>query len=143
MRLRADPGREPGRVRLPAATRAESRRITKALGALGFVLPGTLAQRRTRCGNPGCKCHADPPQLHGPYWWWTRKVGAKTVTRLLTDEQAADYQDWFDNARRARQLLAELEALSLGVVDTDPRSARRPGGRKPAAAADSPRSAAP
>jgi hypothetical protein len=129
-------------VRVPQGARAESRRIAKALGALGFVLPGTLTRRRTRCGNAGCRCHADPPQLHGPYWWWTRKVGTKTVTRLLTDEQAADYQPWFDNARRARELLAELEALGLGVVEADPRSVRRPGGRKPAAPVDNPRSVA-
>ncbi len=142
MRQRGDPGREPGRVRTARGTSAESRRIAKALGALGFVLPGTLTQRRTRCGSPGCHCHAEPPQLHGPYWWWTRKVGTKTVTRLLTDEQAADYQPWFDNARRARELLAELEALSLQVVDDDPRSRRRPGGRRPAAVVDKQRSAA-
>lgn len=101
------------------------------MAKVGFVLPGTLSRRQTRCGRAGCHCHAEPPQLHGPYWWWTRKVRAKTVTRLLTDEQAADYQPWFDNARRLRSLIAELEALSLGIVEADPRSARRPGGRRP------------
>ena len=60
------------------------------------------------------------------------KVDTKTITRLLTDDQAADYQPWFANARRARELLGELETLSLGIVEADPRSARRPGGRKPA-----------
>jgi hypothetical protein len=127
-----DAAREPGPVRVDSDIRAQARRITGAIAKLGFVLPGTLSQRHTRCGNTGCHCHADPPQLHGPYWWWTRKVDAKTVTRLLTDEQAADYQPWFDNARQARQLLADLEALSLDVVQADPRSARKPGGRRPA-----------
>lgn len=114
--------------------RAEARRLGAAIAKVGFVLPGTLSQRRTRCGRPGCHCHDDPPQLHGPYWWWTRKVKAKTVTRLLTDDQVEDYRNWFDNAKRLRALVAELEALSLGVVENDPRSARRPGGRPPSAA---------
>jgi hypothetical protein len=68
---------------------------------------------------------ADPPRLHGPYWSWTRKVANKTVTRYLSDEQWADYQSWFDNARRLRALVAELEAVCLQVVEADPRSARR------------------
>jgi hypothetical protein len=25
--------------------------------------------------------------LHGPYWQWTRQVGGKTITRLVSDEQ--------------------------------------------------------
>jgi hypothetical protein len=133
MRRRVVDGtREPGRVPLDPTARAQARRITQAIAKLGFVLPGTLTQRRVRCGRAGCHCHADPPQLHGPYWWWTRKVDTKTITRLLTDDQAADYQPWFANARRARELLGELETLSLGIVEADPRSARRPGGRKPA-----------
>ena len=32
----------------------------------GFILPGTLTERMTRCGYTNC-CRADPPQLHGPY----------------------------------------------------------------------------
>jgi hypothetical protein len=52
---------------------------------------------------------------------------------MLTDEQAADYQEWFDNAKTLRTLTNELEALSLVIVEEDPRSKRRPGGRKPKA----------
>ena len=78
-----------------------------------------------RCGRPGCACHDDPPALHGPYYQWTRKVDGKTVGRWFNHAQADDYQPAFDNARRLRELIAELEALSLAVVDADPR-ARKP-----------------
>jgi hypothetical protein len=50
---------------------------------------------------------------------------------MLTDDQARDYQEWFDNAKTLRALTGELEALSLAIVEEDPRSVRRPGGRKP------------
>ena len=63
-------------------------KIAAAITALGPPLPGSLVERRTRCGNTGCRCHADPPQLHGPYLTWTRKVENKTVTRTLNPEQA-------------------------------------------------------
>ena len=92
-----------------------------ALAAAGFALPGTLADRMTRCGRPNCRCHADPPRLHGPYHQWTRKKDGKTATKILTDDQLADYQPWFDNHRRLRELLAELEDLSLEITENDPR----------------------
>ena len=120
-----DPGCEAHRVEPGAKEHKELERITKALSRLGFVLPGTLTERLARCGHENCRCHDDPPQLHGPYHQWTRKVDKKTVTRLLTDEQVADYGPWFDNEREARRLFAELEALSLSVIDADPRWQRR------------------
>jgi hypothetical protein len=92
-----------------------------ALAAAGLALPGTLADRMTRCGRPNCRCHADPPRLHGPYHQWTRKKDGKTATRILTDDQLADYQPWFDNHKRLRELIAELEALSLDIAESDPR----------------------
>ena len=92
-----------------------------ALAATGFALPGTLADRMTRCGRPNCRCHADPPRLHGPYHQWTRKKDGKTATRILTDDQLADYGPWFDNHHRLRELVAELEELSLAIAESDPR----------------------
>jgi len=103
------------------AQRPQAAAIAAAIAEIGFALPGTLTDRPMRCGHPSCRCHADPPALHGPYHQWTRKVAGKTVTRFLSDDQLADYSDWFDNQRRLRALLAELEALSLGIVEADPR----------------------
>lgn len=91
--------------------------ITAELAKLGFCLPGTLTVRRTRCSSPGCRCHAQPPTLHGPYYSWTRKIAGKTVTRMLTAEQAARYGPWFEHARRLRALTAQLEALSLRIAE--------------------------
>jgi hypothetical protein len=92
------------------------------MSAIGLALPGTLIERRVRCGKPRCACHADPPVLHGPYWQWTRKVAGKTITRLVPYEQVADYQQWIDNDRRLRELVAELEALTLAIADAGQRS---------------------
>lgn len=91
--------------------------IATRLAQVGFALPGTLLERRMRCGKRTCRCHGDPPQLHGPYQQWTRKLDGKTVTRRLTDEQVADYGPWFANAQQLRALLNELEALSLRIFE--------------------------
>ena len=95
--------------------------ITARLAAVTYALPGTVADRKTCCGYPGCRCHADPPQRHGPYHQWTRKKNGRTATRILTDEQLADYAPWFDNHKRLRELITELEALSLAIAENDPR----------------------
>jgi Family of unknown function (DUF6788) len=92
-------------------------RIAAELAGLGLALPGTLIQRSVRCGWAGCRCHADPPELHGPYWQWTRKRAGKTISRLVPDDQVADYRQWIDNHRRLRELVAELEDLTLTVAD--------------------------
>lgn len=80
-----------------------------------YALPGTLARRFMRCGKANCRCRGEPPVLHGPYLHWTRTVAGKTVTRTLTPQQAERYQPWFDNARRLRELLTQLEARSMKI----------------------------
>jgi len=99
----------------PSADQARTA-IAAALGQIGFSLPGSITIRHARCGKPRCACAADPPSLHGPCIQWTRTVRGKTVTRLLTPAQYQAYAPWFANARRLRELAAELEALSLAEM---------------------------
>jgi hypothetical protein len=103
----------------------EQARIAEALGEIGFVLPGSLTERRFSCTHGGCHCHKDPPVLHGPYLQWSRKVAGKTVSRTLSPDQVADYRPWFDNERRLRALVHQLEVLSLSIVEVDPRTPQR------------------
>jgi Family of unknown function (DUF6788) len=118
----------PETVRVAASHQAEAEKIAAELAAIassGMVLPGSMTQRRTRCGRRNCGCHADPPRLHGPYWQWTRKVAAKTICRWLSTDQHQDYQPWIDNNRRLRELLARLEALGAAALEADPRWERQ------------------
>jgi uncharacterized protein YjiS (DUF1127 family) len=64
---------------------------------------------------------AAPTRPHGPYHQWTRKRNGRTATRILSDELLADYGPWFDNHRRLRELITELEELSLAIAEADPR----------------------
>jgi hypothetical protein len=125
MREMRDPGCDNDTVSPTPAQQARAARIaaeiTARLADVAFALPGTLADRMTRCGHPGCRCRADPPRPHGPYHQWTRKKDGKTATRILTDDQLADYAPWFDNHRRLRELVTELEELSLAIAEADPR----------------------
>ena len=89
------------------------REILTEIASLGFCLPGSLSTRQMRCGKPSCRCKADPPQLHGPYTYWTRTIAGRTVAQLLSNEQLARYQPWIENDRRLHQLVKELEALAV------------------------------
>jgi hypothetical protein len=103
----------------PAQQEARGK-IAAQIAAVGFALPGTLTIRAYACGKPNCRCHADPPRLHGPYAEWTRKIDGKTVTRRLTQAELAAWQPLFDNAKKMRTLLAELQDLTLEIIEASP-----------------------
>ncbi len=105
-----------------AHTRDEraNRRLREELAAIDGILPGSVVERRMRCGKAGCRCRADPPELHGPYLQWTRRgPGGRTVTRYLSPEQVERYRPWFDNARRLREIVSELETMTLHLVERE------------------------
>lgn len=108
-----------------ARQRHAQARIASELAQIGFALPGSLVWRSSACGTATCRCHADPPALHGPYLSWTRAVAGKTVTRKITEDQQQNYQEWFDNARRLHQLVSELQALSVKAFDQAEGTSRR------------------
>ena len=105
------------RSRRPADEQ-RARRLHDELAAIAHVLPASVVERRMACGKASCRCHGDPPELHGPYLQWTRRgQDGRTVTRHLTPEQAERHRPWFDNARRLRSIVSELEHLSLRIVE--------------------------
>lgn len=118
-------------MRLTADQRRRQKRIATALARIDFALPGSIQTRHTRCGKPTCHCHSDPAARHGPYIVWTRKVNARTVTKVLTEDQLRDYRGWLDNARQLRQLVDKLHELTLQVIEADQQPTPRRRSRKP------------
>ena len=81
------------------------------LADVGFTCEGSLIERYTTCNNPNCRC-ADPEHRHGPYWQLSWKQAGKTISRLLSAEDAALYREWIANRRRLDQALEEMRDLS-------------------------------
>lgn len=109
-------------MRVDPDRRQEARQIATELAQIartGQVLPGSITERHTRCGHPGCACQADPPRRHGPYWQWTRKIANKTVGGYLSKEQASEYQRWIANDRRLRDLVSRLEQIGIEHLEAD------------------------
>ena len=104
----------------PATARTLDAIAADLAAAAGPALPGTLLVRSYACGKRRCRCRADPPLLHGPYAEWTRKIGGKTVTRRLTPAELAAWQPLFDNARKMRDLLRQIQQLTLAIIGDSP-----------------------
>jgi endogenous inhibitor of DNA gyrase (YacG/DUF329 family) len=118
------------------------RALTDQLREVGFIAAGTVVERFTVCASAGCRCHADPPQRHGPYFQHTRKVAGKTVTARLTAAQAERYREQIANRRRLEELVTAMHEIStqarqLPLAQPDPAKTADP--RHDSAAPDPPK----
>jgi uncharacterized iron-regulated protein len=80
-------------------------RLTARVAKLGLVLQGTITERtiiRENPREPGREKH------YGPYYQWTFKRAAKTVTINLTASQARIYQRAIDTHRKLEQITDEM-----------------------------------
>ena len=91
--------------------------LAAQIAEIGIVAAGSVTRRFTRCTSVGCRCNADPPILHGPYWQWTAKVNGKTVTKRLTEREAQLYQEWIGNDRRIRALLDQIRKVDAKAAE--------------------------
>lgn len=82
--------------------------LAAQIADIGYIASGTILSRHTKCGTKACRCHADPPRLHGPYWQLTKKQAGKTITRHLNNHEMALYQEWIDNDRELQRVITEL-----------------------------------
>ena len=105
------------------------REVKQRLRGLGFAVAGSVAERYTICGKATCRCHADPPQRHGPYYQYSRKVAGKTVSRLVDRRAgrpvpAMDHQP--TDPRRDHRSIDELSHQAAEVLTRPPGKHDRP-----------------
>ena len=55
--------------------------IKNQIVAIGDLRPGSLSEQYNVCGKENCRCKADPPKKHGPYYQlsYTRKGKSKSM----------------------------------------------------------------
>ena len=70
------------------ALEARIAQLKQEIVSLGADLqPGILTQQYNVCGKAGCRCKADPPQRHGPYYQLSFTRQGKSRTQFV---KAAD-----------------------------------------------------
>lgn len=99
--------------------------LKRQIADLPPIRRGSVVRRFMPCGKPGCRCQASPPQLHGPYYQWTRKVQGKTLTTRLDRGQAKLLREWIQNGRRLDRIVRQMEQVSLRLTDKRLSQARK------------------
>jgi len=111
--------------------RALAAELAAELTDIGLISPGSLVVRTTSCGKPGCRCQADPPQRHGPYYQWSRAIAGKTVSRRLDARQAELYREWIANRHRLEQIITRMEQISAAAAEIMLRQEPNPQASRP------------
>jgi hypothetical protein len=101
------------------STREEARierqieRIKRDLALLGELRPGSLSTQYNVCGSPGCRCKADPPKKHGPYFQisYTRK--GKSSSRFVRKEDLPGVRRQLKNYQRMKTLVERWVDLAI------------------------------
>jgi len=90
----------------------EARRV---LANPGPLLPGSISEQYTVCGNPACQC-SDPhePKRHGPYSKLSVSLGGRKTTVFIHAGDAMAAHAMTENYKVAR---AALNELALAGVD--------------------------
>jgi hypothetical protein len=91
--------------------------LKRAVIDVGPLRRGSVVRRFMPCGKQGCRCQATPPQLHGPYYQWTRKLRGKTVTVRLAEQEAERIREWIENGRQLDKIVADMEKFSLRMTE--------------------------
>ena len=92
-------------------------RIKKKLVTLGDLRPGALSEQYNVCGNPNCRCKADPPQKHGPYQQlsWTRK--RKSKTRFVKKHHLRSVRSQMKNYELLQTLVDQWIEAAIELCD--------------------------
>jgi len=88
--------------------------LVQRLAKTGFVLQGTITERRIQRQDPAHPGHDKP---YGPYYQWTMKREGKTVTVNLTAAQARAYGRAIAEYRKLEHTLDQMRALALEILE--------------------------
>jgi hypothetical protein len=91
-------------------------RARAELADLGYLLQGSVTERRLACGKARCACTTDLQAWHGPYLQWSRKKGGRTVSTYLLPAQAVLCRQWIQNNRKLEKIITKMRELSRRVA---------------------------
>ena len=90
-------------------------KIKQQIAALGDIRPGALSQQYNVCGNPTCRCKADPPVRHGPYYQISFTWKGKSQSQFVRDGDVDRARQQLENYRHLRELIDEWVTLAVDL----------------------------
>ncbi|HVA48416.1 MAG TPA: DUF6788 family protein [Pirellulales bacterium] len=100
----------------------------KKLAPRSIVLAASLNGYTHRCGRPACRCHHGGP-LHTGQHLTFKGAGNKTHSVYVPKDLLPEVRAWIAEHKRLKQVLKEIQQLSLALVRTHARHRRRQAGR--------------
>jgi Family of unknown function (DUF6788) len=91
--------------------------LKEKLVAIGDLRPGSLSEQYNVCGNPNCRCKANPPQKHGPYHQLSWSRNGKSRTRFVKKPQLPLVREQMKNYARFQDLLNQWIDTSIELCD--------------------------
>ena len=88
-------------------------KVKQQIAELGDLRPGALSQQYNVCGNPSCRCKADPPIKHGPYYQISFTLKGRSTSQFVRQEDVALVRRQLANYHRLRELIDEWIALAF------------------------------
>jgi hypothetical protein len=100
-------------TRRQPALEARIENLKQAIVRLGDLRPGKLSQQYNVCGKADCRCKADPPQKHGPYYQLSFTRNGKSSTQFVRKEDLAVVRQQLRNYQRLRELIDRWITLGM------------------------------
>lgn len=91
--------------------------LKQKIVGIGDIRPGSLSKQYNVCGSPSCRCKANPPQKHGPYFKITATRKGKSSCRFVKEEELPIIEDQLKNFKRLRTLVDEWIELGSQIAD--------------------------
>jgi len=97
-------------------------RLGARLAKLGPIAQGTITERTITKNDP-----KKPGSFRtiGPYYQWTFKRDAKTVTVNLSAEQVKPFQRAIDNNRKLETILTQMREISRQILEATTQGVQR------------------
>ena len=80
-------------------------KVKRDLAALGDLRPGSLSTQYNVCGTLGCRCKADPPKKHGPYYQVSFSRKGKSSSKFVKQEDLPAIRKQLKNYERMKELM--------------------------------------
>lgn len=84
--------------------------LAAQLKGIRLILQGTITKRIIEPLD-------NKEKVYGPYYQWTRKIRAQTVTVNLSHSQVKEYQAAINNNKRLEKTIKDMRNLSLKICD--------------------------
>lgn len=98
----------------PERLRRRYERLEARLAKPGPIIQGTITAHTITKEDPSL---SGKTRTIGPYYQWTFKRSAKTVTVNLSAQQAKHFQKAIDNNRRIEEVLDQMRELSIVILN--------------------------